>query len=148
VHKAVAFVGAVLVGGYLAGVDVAEGREVTVERLGVHGGGDVLHEQVVLGSSSSGGVSVRPHESDVLAIDLLEVQGVQGGVGILNGSEVHVSVAKGSACVSVGANVDCGHAANRREFVVKSGFVDRFVEITDIKGVRLIYRSSGSHDVL
>lgn len=65
---------------YLAGEDVAKGREGVVQGFVVNGLVKVLDEHVAHSRLPEGGVSLGPHDSDWLPFDHVKVHRVQGSL--------------------------------------------------------------------
>lgn len=65
---------------YLAGEDVAKGREGVVQGFVINGLVKVLDEHVAHSRLPEGGVSLGPHDSDWLPFYHVKVHGVQGSL--------------------------------------------------------------------
>lgn len=76
---------------YLAGEDVAKGREGVVQGFVVNRLVKVLDEHVAHSRLPEGGVSLGPHDSDWLPFHHVEVHGVQGSLSWV-GREVEAKV--------------------------------------------------------
>ena len=66
---------------YLAREDVSKERERVVDRLVVNGLVQVLDEDVSGSRTTSGRITVRPHDSDRLSVHQIEVHRVQSALG-------------------------------------------------------------------
>lgn len=63
---------------YLAGEDVAKGREGVVQGFVVNGLVEVLDKNIAHTRLPEGGISLGPHDSDWLPFHHIKIHGVQG----------------------------------------------------------------------
>lgn len=63
---------------YLAGEDVAKGREGVVQGFVVNGLVEVLDKNIAHARLPEGGISLGPHDSDWLPFHHVKIHGVQG----------------------------------------------------------------------
>jgi len=77
VNESIALGVALLIGGYLAAKDVAEGGESVVDCLVIDGLVEVLDEHVANAGAAEGGIALGPHNANGLVADQVEVHGVQ-----------------------------------------------------------------------
>jgi hypothetical protein len=133
---------ALVVGGDLARKDVSDRAEGVIESLVVNGRGQVLDEDVANTRAAKRGVAVRPHDTNCMLTDLLEVHGVKSTLGILSAVEVDICISERATSSSVTTDTNGCHRAHGIENFEEKGLGDRFVEVTDVEGSRSV-RSRG-----
>jgi hypothetical protein len=96
----------------LAREDVTEGGKGVVESLVVDLFVKVLDEDVSLASLSQSRVSLRPHDSTGLSLDVGVVDVLEGSLSIVRVDVVDVGVSEGSSSDGVSADSDTGIVSN------------------------------------
>ena len=117
----------------LAREDVSEEGEGVVELLVVDRLVQVLDEDVADVGAAEAGVALAPHDAAGAALDLREVHGVEGALGVGEGVVVDVAVAEGAAGDGVAADADGRDGADGVEDLEEKTLVGVGGQVADVK---------------
>ena len=117
----------------LAGEDVAEEGEGVVQLLVVDGLVQVLDEDVADVGAAEAGVALAPHDAAGAVLDLREVHGVEGALGVGEGVVVDVAVAEGAAGDGVAADTDGRDGADGVEDLEEEALVGVGGQVADVQ---------------
>ena len=79
-------------------------------------------------------VTLGPHKSAWAPQDVGEIHCVQGALGILRVSEIHICISKGSATNNISAQTNRCDGTNTIEYVVQNSFTGLWCKVSDIEG--------------
>jgi hypothetical protein len=115
VDETVAFGTAMLVGGNLAGEDVAERGKSIVERLVVNGLIKVLDENVALAGLAESRIALRPHDPACAVFYQRIIELLQRTLAIRSVEVVDVSIAQGATSDGITTDTDAGYGSDHIE---------------------------------
>jgi hypothetical protein len=118
----------------LAGKNISEQAESVVESLVVDVLVQVLNIYIRRIGSANSRVTVRPHNSARVALDIREVQSVQSALGVLHRVKVDIGITKRSAGDTVSANTDACDGSHSVEHLVQHILSDLWSQIANVEG--------------